>query len=64
MWDVTSINSYSKFSIQFRSGFVDIENATSYVQHRTKYLKKGHGQTFARAVSQCDKYVKNPEVYN
>lgn len=39
------------------SGFVPTENVQSYVQHREKYINKGHGKLFSNAVEECDKFV-------
>lgn len=45
------------------SGFVDVKNTHSYLDHKQKYIKKGHGRkNFIEAVKQCEDFINNPSV--
>lgn len=45
------------------SGFVDVKNAHSYLDHKQKYIKKGHGRkNFIEAVEQCEDFINDPNV--
>lgn len=61
--NITSNEMRELFEQSFlNSGFVEIKNVISYVQHREKFASKGRGKFFAEAVMECDEFIRKPNV--
>lgn len=41
----------------YYSGLIPLGNMTSYLLYRDKYMKKGRGVAFGKAVEECDDYM-------
>lgn len=52
------------FLFVYLSGFVEIGNTRSYMEHKEKYIKKGRGKKFLQAVSECEHHIKDPTVFS
>lgn len=44
------------------SGFVQLDKVVSFVENRSKYVKKCKGCDFRKAVEQMDEYISNNVV--